>query len=374
MNTVVRVGCQLRVCHATTNPHPQPLSRKRERGVVLARAACGLAMRAVPLLLLVSACAAAEPAWLTTGEFRWKSTGPLLAPVERPDDPCVSVKDPSVVFHDGRWHIFATIRSEKRTHQIEHISLADWQKPGDAKRTVLTCCNGYYCAPQVFYFTPQKKWYMIYQSSSPDWQPPMQPCFSTTDDITKPVSWTAPKKLYDETPTNNRPWIDFWVICDETKAHLFYTSLNGGFWRAETTIEKFPHGWSNPQKVLQADIFEASHTYRLKGLEKYITLVEAQAGGRRYYKAYLADRLDSQWRPLADSLAKPFAAPGNVEFAGEKWTDSFSHGELLRAGSDEKLEVDPERLRFLFQGVTDGDKAGKPYGKIPWRLGLLELK
>ncbi|MGH7127978.1 MAG: hypothetical protein ACREIV_05380 [Planctomycetaceae bacterium] len=30
------------------------------------------------------------------------------------------------------------------------------------------------------------------------------------------------------------------------------------------------------------------------------------------------------------------------------------------------------RLRFVFQGVLDDQRAGKPYGEIPWRLGLLE--
>jgi hypothetical protein len=53
-------------------------------------------------------------------------------------------------------------------------------------------------------------------------------------------------------------------------------------------------------------------------------------------------------------------------------TDAVSHGELLRAGHDEKLEVDGCRPRFLFQGVLDADRRGKPYGAIPWRLGLLE--
>jgi hypothetical protein len=33
--------------------------------------------------------------------------------------------------------------------------------------------------------------------------------------------------------------------------------------------------------------------------------------------------------------------------------------------------VDPNKLMFLFQGVTDQDKAGKKYGEIPWRLGVL---
>ena len=45
-----------------------------------------------------------------------------------------------------------------------------------------------------------------------------------------------------------------------------------------------------PQIVLRDDIFEASHTYRLRGLNKYLTVVEAQGGSRRYYKAYLAER------------------------------------------------------------------------------------
>ena len=55
-----------------------------------------------------------------------------------------------------------------------------------------------------------------------------------------------------------------------------------------------------------------------------------------------------------------------------RWTDVISHGELLRSGYDEKLEVDPADLRFLFQGVLDKDRQDKSYGEIPWKLGLLE--
>jgi hypothetical protein len=54
------------------------------------------------------------------------------------------------------------------------------------------------------------------------------------------------------------------------------------------------------------------------------------------------------------------------------WTTNVSHGELLRAANDERLEVDPAHLRFLFQGADDRQYRGNPYGKIPWRLGLLE--
>jgi hypothetical protein len=33
--------------------------------------------------------------------------------------------------------------------------------------------------------------------------------------------------------------------------------------------------------------------------------------------------------------------------------------------------VDPKALRFVFQGVLEKDKAGRNYGQIPWRIGLL---
>ena len=39
-----------------------------------------------------------------------------------------------------------------------------------------------------------------------------------------------------------------------------------------------------------------------------------------------------------------------------------------------KLEIDPANLKLLYQGVTDAEMNGKPYGQIPWRLGLLELE
>jgi len=76
--------------------------------------------------------------------------------------------------------------------------------------------------------------------------------------------------------TGKPKWLDFWVICDEKNAHLFYTSLDGRMWRRQTAMADFPFGWSEPVLALQGDIFEASHTYRLKGRNQYLTIV---AGG-----------------------------------------------------------------------------------------------
>jgi hypothetical protein len=315
---------------------------------------------------------AAEPEWLTTGKFEWLASDELVRPATRSDDPCISIKDPSVVFHDGKWHLFCTVRGNVRTHQVEYLSFAEWKDADRAERHVLKMHGGYFCAPQVFYFTPNRKWYLICQAADETWEPKYQPAFSTSDDVSDPTSWTPLKPLYLKAPDVNS-WLDFWIICDERDAHLFYTSLDGKMWRARTPLAEFPHGWSKPAKCLEGDVYEASHTYKLKGLDQYLTLIEAQDGGRRYFKAYLATTLDGEWRELAASRAQPFASRANVRFNGRRWTDSISHGELLRAGYDEKLEVDPANLRFLFQGVSDVEKAGKPYGEIPWRLGMLDL-
>jgi len=317
--------------------------------------------------------ASAAPAWLDEGKFQWRC-GPIVqSPAVRTNDPCFSVKDPTIVRYGDRWHLFTTIRSEKRTHQIEYSSFAEWKDAARATRHILKFNPGYFCAPQVFYFTPHRKWYLLHQASDTNRPVALQPAFATSEQIDDPASWSAPQFLFDAHPKNIKGWIDFWIICDDAKAHLFFTSNNGLMWRAETALAQFPKGWSEPKIVLRDDIFEASHTYRLRGLNRYLTVVEAQGGGRRYYKAYVADRLDGEWRPLAATREKTFASAANVKFTGEPWAQSISHGELIRAGSDEHLEIDPARLQFLFQGVQDKDMAGKPYGRIPWHLGLLDM-
>jgi hypothetical protein len=307
---------------------------------------------------------------LRQGRFRWTTREPLVRPAQGRADPCHAIKDPTVIRHEDRWHLFCTIRSRTRTHQIEYLSFRDWKEADAAPRHVLTLSDGYFCAPQVFYFTPHKRWCLIHQVIDKTRQPALQPAISTTENLADAASWSRPRLLFDKQPDNVRMWIDFWVICDAGRAHLFFTSLDGRMWRTDTPLERFPHGWRRPEVVLRGDIFEASHTYRVQ--DRYLTVIEAQAGARRYYKAYLASRLDGDWQPLAATLEQPFAAPGNVRDTGKHWTDSFSHGELLRAGVDEKLEVNPSQLRFLYQGVSDEDRRGRSYGDIPWKLGLLE--
>lgn len=331
-----------------------------------------MSCRTASLGLLLAACLAcsapaAQPSKaFEDGQFAWKASGPLIA--SAPGH--VSTKDPTIVFHNGRWHMYCTLRLPDGRVGMIYIGFDDWKNAGTAPRQILDTPGRYNCAPQLFYFRPHRKWYLLSQLGDPDHKPPFGPVVQTSDDPGDPKSWSRPVWLFNDEVKRN--WLDFWIICDDAKAHLFYTSLDGKMWRSETKLADFPAGWSAPALALQADIFEASHTYTLKGLNQYLTIIEAQGGNRRYYKAYLADTLEGPWKPLADTLNRPFAAHGNVRQDAE-WTTCISHGELLRSGSDETMEVDPANLRLLFQGASDREyRESGGYGKIPWRLGLLE--
>ena len=335
------------------------------------------AIDAVALAAMGAGCARAQPPAagaiddVLAGRFDWQMSGPLVGPATSTEDLDYSIKDPSVVFHEGRWHLFCTVRGQKRSHQTEYLSFPDWDSTGAAQRRMLTMHAGFFCAPQVFYFAPHGRWYLICQASDETWDPKYGAAYSTTDDIADPSSW-SPLKPLGARPADGKAGLDFWVICDDAKAHLFFTTLDGRMWREETALADFPTGWSEPALAIQGDVFEASHTYRLKGLTKYLTLIEAQGGhGWRYFKAYLADRLEGPWHPLADTRDHAFASMANALAPEVRWSDCISHGELLRTGVDQRLEVDPADLRFLFQGVLDRDRDGKQYGEIPWRLGLL---
>ncbi|MBM4016780.1 MAG: glycoside hydrolase [Planctomycetes bacterium] len=338
------------------------------RGIAWAAAAaavvvsCAIAGRAV----------AAEAAADLKPPFAWTLSPPLVSPKDRADGPCVSVKDPTVVFAEGRWHVFMTVRRAAPPVHMEYVSFDRWDSAGKAPRHVFTWHDRYFCAPQVFYFRPHKKWYLVYQWGNPD-RKLMQPAYATTEKIADPASWSPGHLFFPEVdPKDVSRWIDFWVICDEKRAYLFFTSLDGRMWRMWTPLEKFPEGFDHCELALKADIFEAAHTYRLAGQEKYLTVIEAQGkAGRRYYKAYTADRLDGAWQPLADTEDRPFAGAANVRQPDPPWADNISHGELLRAGCDETMTVDPGGLKFLIQGVNNNAKGDKGYGMIPWRLGLL---
>ena len=55
-------------------------------------------------------------------EFSWVLDSPVLTSFSPPDDERFSVKDPTIVRFEGNWHLFYSVRSKKRSHQIEYIT------------------------------------------------------------------------------------------------------------------------------------------------------------------------------------------------------------------------------------------------------------
>ncbi|MCB1120901.1 MAG: hypothetical protein KJT03_05090 [Verrucomicrobiae bacterium] len=303
---------------------------------------------------------------------KWVYSNPLISPEKREVAPSHAQKDPTVVFFEGRWHVFMTVKLEGRS-AIEYVSFEKWEDADASPRFLLDISDSnYFCAPQVFYFELHKKWYLVYQMGVAG-QRFMWVAYSTTSDISDPHSWTRAKPMLDGGPDDPRKvgGLDYWIICDDERAYLFFTNLNGKMWRMWTTLDQFPLGFDHFELALEGPIYGASHTYRVRGNNQFFTFIEED--GIRHFKAYVADRLNGAWRPLADTFEHPFAGKTNVRPAPgvNYWTDNISHGELLRAGYDQRLEIDPDNWTLLFQGMLEDDKSGIGYGQYAWRLGLL---
>lgn len=310
-----------------------------------------------------------------TPSFRWISTDPVLIPKPDAMHNPVAVKDPSIVYADGKYHVFMTTAGATGW-QLAYTSFRSWSEAPSAPLTYLdqsAIGPGYRAAPQVFYFAPQRRWYLIFQGGDP--------LYSTTTDINDPKSWSKPQSFFASAPaivrseTGAPAWLDFWTICDAKKCYLFNTGDNGRLYRSETSLERFPNGFHNTTVVLQsanpAELFEASMTYKVAGADAYITMVEAIGPRGRYFRAWVSDRLNGKWRPLADTADRPFAGAANVSYSGPRWSQDISHGELLRAGIDQTLAIDPcKPLQFLYQGVEPGSDTSN-YIMLPYRLGLL---
>jgi endo-1,4-beta-xylanase len=284
------------------------------------------------------------------------------------------LKDPSVVHHNGRWHVFASVANASG-YNLVYLNFTDWSQASSATHHYLdrsAIGTGYRAAPQVFYFAPQRTWYLVYQTGNAS--------YSTNTDISNPNGWSAPRHFYSSMPDiirqniGNGYWVDMWVICDSANCYLFSSDDNGHLYRSQTTLGQFPNGFTNTVIAAQESdkyaLFEASNVYKVQGSNQYLLLVEAiGTDGRRYFRSWTAGSLAGSWTPLAASESNPFARANNVAFPSGSWTRDISHGELVRAGNDQTLTINSCRLQYLYQGKDPN--AGGDYNSLPWRLGLL---
>ncbi|MEU6668002.1 non-reducing end alpha-L-arabinofuranosidase family hydrolase [Streptomyces sp. NPDC046727] len=306
--------------------------------------------------------------------FSWSSSGPLIAPKPDATHNIAGIKDPTVVYYNGKYHVFASVASSSG-YNLVYLNFSDWSQAGSATHHYLdrsAIGTGYRAAPQVFYYAPQKLWYLVYQTGNAS--------YSTNPDISNPNGWSAPRNFYSSMPDiirqniGNGYWVDMWVICDSANCYLFSSDDNGHLYRSQTTLSQFPNGFTNTVVAAQDSnkyaLFEASNVYKVQGSNQYLLIVEAVGSdGRRYFRSWTSGSLAGSWSPLAASESNPFARAGNVTFPSGAWTKDISHGEMIRAGYDQTLTIPACRLQYLYQGMNPG--ASGDYNLLPWRLGLL---
>ncbi|MFZ0960274.1 MAG: non-reducing end alpha-L-arabinofuranosidase family hydrolase [Terriglobia bacterium] len=332
----------------------------------------GVATTSASLSLVIDAGIAS----LLSTPITWSSTGPLAGPIPDAAHAIVSVKDPTAIYYNQQWNVYATNAYADGNWNMQYISFTDWPQAAAAQPYFIdqtTGFSGYHCAPEVFYFTPADTWYLIFQSP--------QPQYSTTTDPTNPASWSTPQNFFSAQPASVSAWIDFWVICDSANCYLYFAGDNGNIYRSQTAKTSFPQGFSEPQIILQDanafNLFESDKVYALQGLNQYLLTVECIGPtGYRFFRAFIADDLGGQYTPIpdADTWTNPYAGQNNVTFPAPAtdWTNDISHGEMIRVGYDETLTIDPTNLQFLCQGASPSAEASASnYSQIPYQLGLL---
>ena len=129
-----------------------------------------------------------EPICELPRTFKWKSTGPLIAPKSPAGHDFVSIKDPSIVQVDGVYHVYATVFDKTaNAWSAVYMNFTDWTKAGAAPQFHMANSPARNTvAPQQFYFAPKKKWVLVYQWGA---------SYATSNEPGNPQSWSRPTPL-----------------------------------------------------------------------------------------------------------------------------------------------------------------------------------
>jgi len=304
-----------------------------------------------PLLADATADAAPNP------NPTWNVDAPILFRAQAEPFDHFAVKDPTIVFSGGRYHMFYTGANASGGWQTLYSSATTLEGFRTAPHIFLSSIGeSYFAAPEVFFFEPDGLWYLIYQDGA------FGAAYATTANIADPNSWSGPHSLGI---SGNLGW-DYYVICDNSSCYMYNSPSDGSrrIFLRTTTVANFPTGWSAPSVAL-TDTFEGLNVYRALADGQYYLVVEDLLDNR-YYELWTSASGGGPWAKVAEK----WAWRGNLVFNAGSWTNNVSHGDILRAGVNQRLEIsDINRVDFLIQGTTQLSCC--PYQQIPWDLGII---
>ncbi|MDP4180932.1 MAG: non-reducing end alpha-L-arabinofuranosidase family hydrolase [Bacillota bacterium] len=270
-----------------------------------------------------------------------------------------AAKDPTIVYYNGKYLVYYTGANQSDGWQMCFSSASTIEGLKTAPRTYMSKIGeSYFCAPELFYFEPQNLWYLVYQDGT------YGAAYATSTNPADPTSWSGPKSFG---VSGNMGW-DYYIICDDQYAYMYNTPSDGSakLYMRKTALSNFPNkGWSAPT-VACSNVFEASEVYKSKADGQYYLLVEAMIDGRSY-ELFTSSSAGGPWTLVNNKWATKATL---TKYNGSKWTTNVSHGELIRSGYNQKLEInDINHVDFFIQGTLSISNAA--YQQLTWDLGLI---
>lgn len=272
------------------------------------------------------------------------------------------IGEPSLVKHNNEYHLFYSSESNSSSTEqmgIFYTSATSIDQLNTSSRFPLFK-NGIR-SPQVFYFTPKKRWYLFADSKIDN-----SAVFASNSSIKNTEGWTELRKLELATEIGKS-----YVIADSTDVYLFYSTPEDKLLYRKTEIENFPEGLSDSKEYKTVLLGSYNNNclsddipniyYSLKD-EKYIALMECKKATKNSgteIKSFTADSLNGQWTMTSiidikkDNIYNADGSKANIH--------TIKNPEILRSGVNQFMEINGDASKIIYQTNITDNKEGRSF-------------